>query len=112
MLKEIIEDSKAMVRDAEAAEKKSQEAYADFVKNCNDAIQVVFKSLTDKKMKRGKAEAELIQKKEAQSSATKELANLEKQADTLKSACEALVKNFDSVQQARGDEIDGLRQAM
>merc|ERR1719159_1794428 len=101
-----------MVRDAEAAEKKAQEAYADFVKDCNDAIKVVVASMTDKKIKRGAAEAELIQKKEAQSSATKELANLQKQADTLASACETLVKNFDSVQQARGDEIDGLHQAM
>merc|ERR1712118_273907 len=31
MLEKIIEDSKAMVADAEAAEKKAQEGYADFV---------------------------------------------------------------------------------
>ena len=67
--------------------------------------------MTDEKIKRGAAEAELIQKKRpelshegaceleeagAQSSATKELANLKKQAHTLKSACDSLVKNFDS----------------
>jgi septal ring factor EnvC (AmiA/AmiB activator) len=112
MLEEIIEDSKAMVKEAEATEKKAQEAYSDFVKDCNDAIKVLFESLTDKKMKRGKAEAELIQKKEDQSSATNELADLKKQADTLHESCDSLVKNFDSVQKARGDEISALRQAM
>jgi chromosome segregation ATPase len=112
MLQEIIEDSKAMVKDAEATEKKAQEGYADFVKQCNDALKVTFASMTDKKMKRGKGEAELIQTKEAQSSATKELSDLKQQADTLKSACESLVKNFDTVQQARADEIDALRQSL
>jgi chromosome segregation ATPase len=112
MLEEIIEDSKAMVKDAEAAEKKSQEAYADFVENCNGALKVVFASLTDKKIKRGAGEAELIQKKEAQSSATKQLDDLKKQAETLKSACETLVKNFDTVKEARAGEIDALKQSM
>merc|ERR1719375_2948307 len=78
MLQEIIEDSKAMVKDAEATEKKSQEAYAEFIETCNGALKVVFASMTDKKIKRGAAEAELIQQKEAQSSATKELDDLKK----------------------------------
>merc|ERR1719327_436732 len=101
-----------MVTDAEAAEKKAQEGYADFVEDCNGSLKVLFASMTDKKMKRGVAEAELIQKKEDQSAATNELAGLEKQADTLRSACESLVKNFDTVQQQRADEIDALHQAM
>merc|ERR1719258_836237 len=97
MLEKIIEDSKAMVADAEAAEKKAQEGYADFVEDCNGSLKVLFASMTDKKMKRGAAEAELIQKKEDQSAATNELVGLKKQADTLKEACDSLVKNFDTV---------------
>jgi len=112
MLEKIIEDSKAMVADAEAAEKKAQEGYADFVEDCNGSLKVLFASMTDKKMKRGAAEAELIQKKEDQSAATNELVGLKKQADTLKEACDSLVKNFDTVQEQRAGEIDALRQSM
>ena len=57
-------------------------------------------------------EEQPIQKKEDQSAATNELVGLKKQADTLKEACDSLVKNFDTVQEQRAGEIDALRQSM
>merc|ERR1719316_705234 len=111
MIQELIDEAKAMEKDAIRAEEEAQKAYEDFVKDTNASIEEKSKLIVTKSEEKAKAEES---KTEAEESRDKILLDLEQLANEnadLHKACDFVLKNFDIRQTARDQEVEALKQA-
>jgi hypothetical protein len=111
MLQQIISDAKAMESEAIRAEEDSQKAYEDFVKETNGSIEAKSKDIVNKSEEKAKAEADLVETKEAKESAMLELEQLSNYNAELHQSCDFVLKNFEVRQTARDEEVEALKQA-
>jgi hypothetical protein len=111
MIKQIINDAKAMEEEAQRGEEEAQAAYEDFVKETNTSVEEKNKDIANKSDTKAKAEGDLVETKEAKEAALLELENLSNYKAELHQSCDFVVKNFDLRQSARDEEVDALRQA-
>jgi len=111
MITQIIEDSKAMEAEAIKDETASQKAYEQYSRDTTDAINANRKDVVSKSEERSETEAERIETTESRDAAVKALGELAAYNADLHKDCDYVLKNFDIRQQARGDEIDALKQA-
>ena len=81
------------------------------MKNANASIKALIKSVADKKEKAAQGDARLIRAKAEQSQTLKDLESLNEYKGQLHKSCDFLLKNFDEIQEKRGEEIEALRQA-
>merc|ERR1712156_1164880 len=65
MMQQIIDDAKAMEAEAIRSEEDAQKAYEEFVKETNASIEAKSKDIVNKSETRAKAEADLVETKEA-----------------------------------------------
>jgi chromosome segregation ATPase len=112
MIQQIINDAKTEEAEAVQAEKDAQSAYETFVKDSNDSITTKQSSITDKSDTKAKKEGELTDTKKDQSNLMIELEALANESSDLHSACDFVLKNFETRQQARDDEVEGLRESL
>jgi chromosome segregation ATPase len=111
MIQSVIDESKETERDAIRSEEDSTAAYEEFMKNANKSIKALMKSVMDKKEKAAQADARLILAKSEQVQTMKDLESLNEYKGQLHKSCDFLLKNFDVIQEKRGEEIEALRQA-
>merc|ERR1719331_430579 len=111
MIQSVINESKATETDAIRSEGDANAAYEEFMKNANKSIKALMKSVADKKEKPAQADARLIRAKAEQVETMKELESLNEYKGRLHKSCDFLMKNFDEIQEKRGEEIEALRQA-
>merc|ERR1711862_210997 len=111
MLQQIISDAKAMEAEAIRAEEDSQKAYEDFVKETNGSIEAKSKDIVNKSEEKAKAEADLVEAKEAKEAALLELEQLSNYNAELHQSCDLVLKNFEVRQTARDEEVEALKQA-
>merc|ERR1719420_2343752 len=111
MLQQIISDAKAMEAEAIRAEEDSQKAYEDFVKETNGSIEAKSKDIVNKSEEKAKAEADLVEAKEAKESTMLELEQLSNYNAELHQSCDFVLKNFEVRQTARDEEVEALKQA-
>merc|ERR1712125_231673 len=111
MMQQIIDDAKAMEAEAIRAEEDSQKAYEDFVKETNASIEAKSKDIVNKSEEKAKAEADLVETKEAKEAAMLELEQLSNYNAELHQSCDFVLKNFELRQTARDEEIEALKQA-
>jgi len=112
MLKQIIDDAKAMVAEATRAEDEGQKAYEDFVKETNASVDAKSKDIVEKKGVKAKSEAALVEAKKEMESLNLEIEKLGNTATELHQDCDFVLKNFDVRQTARAEEVEALRQAL
>jgi len=112
LLKQIIEDTKAVEAEATRAEEDSQKAYEDFVQDTNASVEAKGKDIVNKSEAKAKAESELIEARKELESASLDMENLQNTKTELHQTCDFVLKNFDLRQKARTDEVEALRQAM
>merc|ERR1719217_748166 len=105
-------DAEAMVADALKAEEDAQVAYESFVKDTNASFVAMQKDITSKMSDRGKAQADLEQKKLEFEAVVEELAELKRANEDLHSDCDWTLANFDARQEARDNEIQALKEAI
>mmetsp|Transcript_81530 Transcript_81530/g.218135 ORF Transcript_81530/g.218135 Transcript_81530/m.218135 type:complete len:672 (+) Transcript_81530:77-2092(+) len=111
MIQQIIADAKTEEAEAIQAEKDAQSAYESFVKDTNDSITAKQDSITDKSDTKAKKEGELTDSKKDLENIMIELEELANENADLHKACDFTLKNFDVRQQARDEEVEGLREA-
>merc|ERR1711862_870327 len=100
-----------MEAEAIRAEEDSQKAYEDFVKETNGSIEAKSEDIVNKSEEKAKAEADLVEAKEAKESTMLELEQLSNYNAELHQSCDFVLKNFDVRQTARDEEIEALKQA-
>lgn len=111
LMEQIVEDSKAVEKDAMSAEQEAQKAYASFVVDSESSIKDL-NALIDEKTK-AKATAE-IEKEETEASKDNtetELDGLAQAAADLHRECDFVLLNFDIRQKARLQEIEAMQGA-
>merc|ERR1719316_110251 len=111
MIQSVIDESKETETDAIRSEQDAMSAYEEFFKNANKSIKALMKSVADKKEKAAQADARLIMAKAEQVQTMKDLESLNEYKGQLHKSCDFLLKNFDEIQEKRGEEIEALRQA-
>jgi chromosome segregation ATPase len=112
MIQQIINDAKAEEAEAVRSEKDAQSAYETFVKDTNDSITTKQNSITDKSATKASTEGRLTETKRDMENLMIELEALANENSDLHGACDFVLKNFETRQSARDDEVEGLREAM
>ena len=111
MIQSVIDESKETETDAIRSEADATASYEEFFKNANASIKALIKSVADKREKYAQGDARLIRAKAEQSQTLKDLESLNEYKGQLHKSCDFMLKNFDEIQEKRGEEIEALRQA-
>merc|ERR1719174_1316211 len=111
MIQSVIDESKETETDAIRSEADATASYEEFFKNANASIKALIKSVADKREKYAQGDARLIHAKAEQSQTLKDLESLNEYKGQLHKSCDFMLKNFDEIQEKRGEEIEALRQA-
>jgi len=112
MIQMIIDDAKAMEKDALKAEEDAQKAFESFVTDTNTSIETKTKEGITAAENQGKAEAEKVEKEQERDGVVEELSALSGENADLHASCDFTLKNFDVRQGARDAEIEALKQAL
>jgi len=111
MIQQIVDDAKAMEKEAIRAEEDATAAYATFVEETNLSIETKAKDIANKSEIKAKTEGDLVDANEDKDKVVEELGQLADYKSELHSSCDYVLKNFDVRQQARDEEIEALKQA-
>jgi len=112
MVQGCIDDAKKLEAEAIRAEEDSQKAYEEFVKDTNDSVTESTKAIVSQSDMKAKAEQEKVEAETEHEATMGELETLSSESADLHKSCDFTVKNFDTRQAARGDEIEALKQAL
>jgi hypothetical protein len=111
MIQEIVDESQRLENEAIQAENDAQAAYEDFVKKSNGSVGALQQAVMDKTATRADAKQELIQAEQDLKGTNGELENLSGYRAELHGECDFLIANFETRQNMRADEIEGMREA-
>jgi len=111
MIQQIINDAKAMEKDAIRAEEDAQKTYEAFVKDTNQSVEAKGKEIVNKSEEKSKDEAALVQTKEQRDTVMLELEQLSNYNAELHQSCDFVMNNFEIRQTARDEEVEALKQA-
>jgi hypothetical protein len=111
MLGSILEESKNMEEKALAAENDSQAAYETFVKDSNESIEALQKSLAQKQKVLSEKDEEKTLADGDLTHTISDLEGLHEYGEAMHSECDFLTRNFNKRQAARAQEIDALKSA-
>eukprot|EP00746_Dinoflagellata_sp_MGD_P073092 gnl/MRDRNA2_/MRDRNA2_29667_c0_seq1.p1 gnl/MRDRNA2_/MRDRNA2_29667_c0~~gnl/MRDRNA2_/MRDRNA2_29667_c0_seq1.p1 ORF type:complete len:679 (-),score=204.94 gnl/MRDRNA2_/MRDRNA2_29667_c0_seq1:67-2103(-) len=111
MLQSIIADSKMVEADATHDEQDAQTAYESFVKDSNTEIASLNKEITDKTSLKAQADGDKVAAEADHKATMSDLEDLSNLAGNLHRSCDYLLKNFETRQSSRAQEIDALNQA-
>merc|ERR1719281_648790 len=112
MMKDIINDSKALEEEAIRGEEEAQADYETFVKETNASVDAKTKDITSKSEAKAKDEVDKVQAETEMEAVMGELEQLANENADLHKSCDFTLKNFDLRQGARDDEIEALKQAL
>merc|ERR1719272_2888890 len=110
MIQQIINDAKSVEAEAITAEADSQKSYETFVKDTNGSIEQKSKDIVSNSEARAKAEIEKTKNVESLDSTVAELDGLSSESADLHSQCDFVLKNFETRQTGRSEEIEALKQ--
>jgi len=111
MIEKLIYDTKDITAKSKKAESEAQVAYETLVADTNDSIADLTKEITSKTKAKAQAKKELSAAQGDHADAVAELENLGKYNADLHAECDYVLKNFDTRQKARAEEIEALQQA-
>jgi hypothetical protein len=111
LLSQIIEDSKALEKEAVAGENEAQASYESFVKESDAVISQLSDAVASKSTAVSGSKVELEQDKSDLTSTDGEIASLGEFRADLHQQCDFVMKNFNIRQAARLQEIEAIQQA-
>merc|ERR1719387_3319205 len=112
MIQDIIDEAKALEAEATRNEKESQQEYEAYVSETNASVDAKSKDLTNKNEEKAKTEAALVEAEKTMESLLLELEQLANYKLELKQECDFLLKNFETRQSSRDEEVEALKQAL
>jgi hypothetical protein len=111
MMKQIINDAKAMEAEAVRDEEDAQKGYEDFVKDTNKSIEEKNLEADNKAETKAKAEQDKVEAHKEFESVMTDLEMLANESADLHESCDFILKNFEIRQSARDQEMEALKQA-
>jgi len=111
LIEQIVEDSKALEKEATAAETEAQSSYESFVKDSNAVIAQLSTAVTAKTKAVSSSQVELEQASADLNSTDEEIASLGQFKADLHQQCDFVMKNFEIRQSARLQEIESIQRA-
>jgi len=111
LMEQIVEDSKAVEKDATTAEQEAQKAYASFVVDSESSIKDLNTQIDERTKAKAAAEAEKAETEASKDNTETELEGLAEAAADLHKECDFVLLNFDIRQKARLQEIEALQGA-
>jgi len=111
LLEQIIGDSKTVEADALAGEQESQKAYEEFVSNSNDSLNALNDAIASKADSIAQATLEKSESESQKKSTEQRLNDLGEYNGDLHADCDFVLKNFNTRQQARLQEMEALNNA-
>jgi len=111
MVEVISDDSKKVEADALKAENEAQAGYEEFIKDSNASIQAANDEIAAKTESLAQADADSTAASGDLSATINDLLALGETAASLHKECDFLLKNFDTRQSKRTEEIEALVQA-
>jgi hypothetical protein len=112
MIQELIDEAKGLEADAVRGEEDSQHAYEEFVRDSNDSVEEATKALTAKSDMKAKSEQEKVEADTEHEAVMGALESLSVSNADLHKTCDFTLKNFETRQTAREDEIEALKQSL
>jgi len=111
MIQQVIEDSKLVEQEATKAEQDAQAAYEGFVKDSNEGVAQRGRDVVNKTEAKAQAEQDKSAADAGLKGTVNELEKLSSYNGELHKSCDFVLKNFDTRQTARDQEVEALRQA-
>jgi len=111
MLDRIIADSEHYEQEQITDEQNEQRAYEGFIDDSNNSIKLKNKAIANKSENRAVADENLTIAKGDHASALTDMENLNNYKGQLHGSCDFVLKNFNTRQDARDDEVRALREA-
>merc|ERR1719473_959332 len=111
MIQGIIDESKAVEKDALVAESDAQVAYEGYVQDTNKMIETKNKAIVGDKEIIAEDESDEAQDETDKKGTVKDILKLADGAQNLHKSCDFTLDNFDVRQKARDDEVEALKQA-
>merc|ERR1719201_260700 len=111
MIENVIKEAATSEKEAITDGADSQAGYESFMKNSNAAINKANEEIVSKTEQKAETEATMVQAKADLDSATIDAEKLATYKAELHESCDFVLKNFDTRQAARMDEIEGLGKA-
>merc|ERR1740123_2133676 len=111
MIEKLVYDAKEMRADSVKSEQGAQAAYESNVADTNDSVAALQKDIVIKTEAKVDAEKDKAETESDHADTVKELEELGKYNAELHAECDYLLKNFDSRQKERAEEIEALQQA-
>merc|ERR1740120_447137 len=100
-----------LMAEAKKSESEAQKAYETLIADTNAAVVALQKQVTTKTKVKAKTTKEKQRTEEDLAAAVRELEGLSKYKADLHAECDFSLYNFDTRQDARGQEIEALQQA-
>merc|ERR1712099_175622 len=111
MIEKLIYDAKELRADSVKAESDAQAAYEQNVADTNDSVAGLQKQIVEQTAAKVQAEKDKLETESDHADTLKELEELAKYNSELHAECDYLLKNFNSRQKERAEEIEALQQA-
>jgi len=112
MMEQIIKDAGAMIAEAVKDQEDVETSYETFVKETNKAIVAMQEQMANKMEDKALAESDKTQKSIELKNVKTESGELRQANIDLHSGCDYTLKNFDTKQAARDDEIFALKNSV
>jgi hypothetical protein len=111
MIEKLIYDAKELQAESVKSESEAQAQYESVVADTNDSVAELQKSVVTKTQAKAEAEKSKTELEAALEDTMKELEGLSAYVANLHEECDYLMKNFNTRQEARAQEIEALQQA-
>merc|ERR1719379_2848992 len=111
MLQSIIDEARALEAEAIRSEEDATTAYEAFVKETNASVDAKSKDQINKTEEKAKAEEEKVEAEKQKAETMLQLENLANYKSELHQRCDFTLKNFETRQTARDEEVEALKQA-
>ena len=111
LLQGLIGDAEHLEQEALADEQDAQAAYTGFLKDTSAALTAAQRSIAKKDDEKASKEAARVSAASSNKAKGIALADLQKYNSELHASCDYVLKNFQVRQEARANEMDGLKQA-
>merc|ERR1719498_1156690 len=111
MLEKLIQDAQEMAQEARHDEQEAQISYEELTADSADTLKKLSQEIMNKRKASAKRQKEKVEAEESVQSTSTELESLSMELANLHKECDFLLKNFDTRQTARAEEIESIQQA-
>jgi len=111
MLEKLISEARELMAESKTSENGAQKAYEQTVRDTNGAVAALQKEVVTKSKAKARATKDKLQAESDLGDTVVELEDLSKMKIDLHAECDYQLKNFDTRQDARSQEIEALQQA-